>query len=87
MTPSDAAAPAAFARLVGISRQAVVELQLRGTLTRGATLGRWLREYTGQLRATAAGRAGALTDSRRLLDEARAAEVAARNAERRRTMA
>lgn len=87
MTPERPVTPAEFGALVGISRQAVAELQLRGTLTRGATLGRWIAQYAESLRAQAALRSGDLTDSRRQLDEARAAEVRLRNEERRRTLA
>ncbi|MFS8930957.1 terminase small subunit [Cupriavidus taiwanensis] len=48
---------AAFAELVGISQPAVSELVGRGTLTRGASLRRWLVEYCENLREQAAGRA------------------------------
>lgn len=48
---------AAFAELVSISQPAVSELISRGTLTRGASLRRWLVEYCENLREQAAGRA------------------------------
>lgn len=46
-----------FGELVGISQQAVSDLSARGVLSVGAPLGKWLIEYCGHLRETAAGRA------------------------------
>lgn len=42
-----------FAKLVNISQPEVSKLLRKGTLTRGATIGQWLNEYIGNLRALA----------------------------------
>lgn len=42
-----------FAKLVNISQPEVSKLIRKGTLTRGATIGQWLNEYIGNLRALA----------------------------------
>lgn len=46
-----------FGEIVGISQQAVSDLVMRGVLSSGATAAQWLREYCGNLREQAAGRA------------------------------
>lgn len=80
-------APAEFAGMIGLSRQFIAELMMRGVLPRGATGAAWVKAYCAHLRAQAEDRDGTLADSRAALERARAAEVALRNAERRRTLA
>lgn len=53
------ATQAAFAKLAGISQQAVSKLIDKGILVKGQTLREWLLFYCDRLREEAAGRAGA----------------------------
>lgn len=69
-----------FGDLVGITQQAVSDLQKRGVLKANATGRTWLLAYCGQLREEAAGRAGRLAEARAALDEERRREIAMRNA-------
>lgn len=57
VTLSQSVRQSEFGELVGISQQAVSDLVVRGVLTDGATGFVWLREYCGNLREQAAGRA------------------------------
>lgn len=52
------ASQTAFARLVGVSQQAISKQIEKGNLSEGATFGEWLTEYCDQLRDQAAGRGG-----------------------------
>lgn len=54
MVAAKASTQEQFAKLVNISQPEVSKLIRRGTLTRGATIGQWLNEYIGNLRAKAA---------------------------------
>lgn len=73
-----------FAALVGITQQAVSDLQRRHVLRAGVTGGAWLKAYCEHLREQAAGRAGQLAEARAALDNERREEIAMRNAVKRR---
>lgn len=53
-----------FARLVGVSQQAISKLVDKGLLPRGSSNQEWLTLYIGNLREQAAGRGGSLHDER-----------------------
>ena len=76
-----------FGSRVGISQPAVSDLLTRGVLTNGETAAVWLREYCGQLREVAAGRAAVgdldLAGERARLAKEQADKIAMQNAERR----
>ena len=71
---------AEFGDLVGITQQAVSDLQRRGVLKSNVTGKAWLLAYCEQLRQEAAGRAGKLAEARAALDNERREEIAMRNA-------
>lgn len=73
-----------FADLVGVSRQAVSDMQKRGVLRSGVTGAAWLQAYCEHLRS--ARQSGALADERAHLDRARREEVEMRNAARRKEL-
>lgn len=73
-----------FAAMVGITQQAVSDLQRRGVLRNGVTGASWLLAYCEHLREQAAGRAGQLAEARAALDNERREEIAMRNAVKRR---
>lgn len=75
---------AEFASLVGITQQAVSDLQRRHVLRQNVTGAAWLLAYCEHLREQAAGRAGQLAESRAALDNERREEIAMRNAVKRR---
>ncbi|MCB1909542.1 MAG: terminase small subunit [Rhodocyclaceae bacterium] len=82
---------AEFAKLVGISQQAVSDLAQRSLLAEGASAQTWLLQYTGHLREVAAGRLGAndhgLVAERARLAKEQADRVAMQNAITRREIA
>jgi len=77
-------AQAEFGAIVGISQQAVSDLQSRGVLAPGAAAGTWLLAYTEHLREMAAGRGGEgsleLARERARLAKEQADKVAMQNA-------
>lgn len=73
-----------FAALVGITQQAVSDLQRRHVLRTDVTGAAWLLAYCEHLREQAAGRAGQLAEARAALDNERREEIAMRNAVKRR---
>jgi terminase small subunit / prophage DNA-packing protein len=73
-----------FAALVGITQQAVSDLQKRHVLRQSVTGAAWLLAYCEHLREQAAGRAGQLAEARAALDNERREEIAMRNAVKRR---
>ncbi len=75
---------AEFAALVGITQQAVSDLQRRHVLRQNVTGAAWLLAYCEHLREQAAGRAGQLAEARAALDNERREEIAMRNAVKRR---
>lgn len=77
---SGAAEAQAFAEFVGGPLASIIDLQHRGVLESGGTVGAWLRGYTGHLREQASGRAGTLAAARAALDNERREEVEARTA-------
>lgn len=76
-----------FAGLVGITQQAVSDLQRRGVLREGVTGQSWLKAYCEHLREQAAGRAGLLAEASAALKQEQRDEVAMRNAIKRRQFA
>lgn len=76
-----------FAALVGITQQAVSDLQRRGVLRHNTVGSAWLLAYCEHLREEAAGRAGLLADSSAKLKDAQRAEVELRLALKRREVA
>lgn len=75
-----------FADLVGVSQQAVSDMQKRGVLRANVTGRSWLLAYCEHLREEAAGRAGTLAEERAGLDRARREEIEMRNATKRREL-
>jgi phage terminase Nu1 subunit (DNA packaging protein) len=75
---------AEFAALVGMTQQAVSDLQKRHVLRPNVTGAAWLLAYCEHLREQAAGRAGQLAEARAALDNERREEIAMRNAVKRR---
>lgn len=67
-----------FAALVGVSKQAVSQFVFEGKLMAGQTLGEWLIEYCGHLRAIASGR---LVNDEKKLESLANAEMAMAKAE------
>jgi terminase small subunit / prophage DNA-packing protein len=71
---------AAFARLVGISRQAVGKLVKSGTLPAGGTLAVWVLAYVESLRARSSRQTAGLSSERERLARERADNLALQNA-------
>lgn len=79
---------AVLAQIVGVSRQAVADMEQRGVVSRSTqTLHEALHGYLSHLRSTAAGRAGSLVDERARLASEQADKVAMQNALMRRELA
>lgn len=76
-----------FGQLVGITQQAVSDLQRRGVLKPNVTGQTWLLAYCAHLREEAAGRAGALAEASAGLKTAQRQEVELRLALKRREAA
>jgi phage terminase Nu1 subunit (DNA packaging protein) len=76
------ATQAAFGAMVGITQQAVSDLQARGVIAAGQPLGVWLTAYCDHLREMAAGRDpdGQLATERTRLAREQADRLAMRNA-------
>lgn len=76
-----------FGEIIGISQQAVSDLQSRHVLSSGSCAGQWLLEYCGHIREIAAGRATIgdldLASERARLAKEQADKIAMQNAERR----
>lgn len=75
-------------QLIGVTRQAVADMEQRGVVNRNDhTLHEALLAYLSHLRSTAAGRAGSLVDERARLAAEQADKVAMQNALMRRELA
>jgi phage terminase Nu1 subunit (DNA packaging protein) len=79
----------AFGAMVGVTQQAVSDLQARGVIVAGQPLGVWLTAYCDHLREMAAGRDpdGQLASERTRLAREQADRIAMRNAVDRREYA
>jgi phage terminase Nu1 subunit (DNA packaging protein) len=75
-----------FARIVGVTHQAVTELARKGVLLPGQTAGQWLLAYTGRLREEASGRNAAHAAERARLERLKGDWQEMVNAQKRREL-